>query len=140
MKYLNSNVDFKKYINEVCIYTKNLEKWSNLKNKNDIIYGIYNNKQDVKTFIEQLSTKDIKSYPSLKNIITYQEYTNNYKNIHERISLLYGEVTVESLSKYYEEKKLKMKEQEIVVLKNYLSKMPFVAYEDLSILENIILY
>ena len=98
MKFLNSNIDFKNCINKICIYCFNRDKWSHLKNKYNIIYGIFNKIKDIKEFIEKLSSKDIKPFP-LSKLMTYKNYIESYKNIHEIISKLYGNVSPEDCQK-----------------------------------------
>ena len=98
MKFLNSNIDFKNCINKICIYCFNRDKWSHLKNKYNIIYGIFNTIKDIKEFIEKLSSKDIKPFP-LSKLMTYKNYIESYKNIHEIISKLYGNVSPEDCQK-----------------------------------------
>ena len=95
MGFLNSNNDFKRYINKICIYSSNLDKWLFLKHKyNEIIYDFSNNRLGIKDFIKKISSKDIKPYP-VKKLITYNDYTNRYKNIHEKISEFYGTPSIE---------------------------------------------
>ena len=95
MGFLNSNNDFKRYINKICIYSSNLDKWLFLKHKyNEIIYDFSNNRLGIKDFIKKISSKDIKPYP-VKKLITYNDYTNRYKNIHEKISEFYGISSIE---------------------------------------------
>ena len=119
MIYLNSNNDFKKYINKVCIFSTNLDKWLYLKNKyNDIISGFSNNKSGIKDFIQNFSSKDIRPYP-VKKLITYNDYTNRYRIIHEKISEFYG---INSIEKYREIKDKKIKSIKNEEIKNILKK------------------
>ena len=92
---------------KVCIYCFNIDKWSYLKNKYDIIYGIYNKIKDIKEFIEKSSSKDIKPFP-LNRLITYKKYIESFKNIHEIISKLYGKVSPEDCEKIKNEFKKEM--------------------------------
>ena len=89
-KFINENKTFKECIKNICIYCKDLEKWSSLKMKykNDI-EGVYDKKDDIIKFIEKLSSK--KAYP-LTRLINYKNYKNFYKERHIKIASYYGEL------------------------------------------------
>ena len=89
-KFINENKTFKECIKNICIYCKDLEKWSSLKMKyKDDIEGVYDKKDDIIKFIEKLSSK--KAYP-LTRLINYKNYKNFYKERHIKIASYYGEL------------------------------------------------
>ena len=96
IKFINENNKSKKCIKNICIYCKDKEKWSSLKDKyGDIIKGVYNEREDIITyFIEKFSSKDIKAYP-ITRLITYNNYIKYYKERHIKISSYYGELNSE---------------------------------------------
>ena len=104
MIYLDSHEDFKKCINKVCVFCMRLDNWSYLKNKYDMVYGVYNKQSQVKDFIVKFSTKDIAPFHITK-LITYFDYINNYKNRHEKISQFYGNMSLDDYKKYLGEMK-----------------------------------
>ena len=66
-----------------------------MKQKYNIISDVCNNPQDVDNYIYKTSSKEIKPYPITK-LITFNDYTNNYKYIHHKIAQYYGDLTSES--------------------------------------------
>ena len=144
MKYLNNNKEFKDCINKVCVYCWNLSKWSQLKDKYDIVYEVYNKQSDVKNFILKFASKDIKAFHITK-LITYHDYINNYKNRHEKISQFYGNMTPEEFNKNLEEmKKLIKSEGEKKALKKTQQVllggfMTFQIKQDLELLNKLII-
>jgi len=144
MQYLNKNVDFKNCINKVCIFCFNLTKWSSLKNKYDIIYGVYNRQADVVNFIKKYSSKDIKPFP-LTKLITYFDYNDKYKDRHKKISEFYGNMKVEDYKIYLEKmktliktegEKKALKKSENILLQGF---MTFDIKEDLNLLNRLII-
>ena len=145
MNYLNLNKEFKKCINKVCVFCFNLDKWSPLKNKyKDIIYDVCDNQSDVEEFIKKFSSKDIKAFPVTK-LITYDDYVDNYKNRHEKISEYYGNMSVDEYKKQIEEMKKLIKDE---ASKNALKKkeqavlggfMTFEIKQDLDKLNQLII-
>ena len=102
-KFINENKTFRECIKNICIYCKDLEKWSPLKNKyNDDIEGVYNKPDDIINFIEKFSSK--KAYP-LTRLINYKNYKNFYKERHIKIASYYGELD----SQLYEQNITKIK-------------------------------
>ena len=144
MKYLNNNKEFKDCINKVCVYCMNLSKWSQLKDKYNMVYGVYNKQSDIKNFILKFASKDIKAFHITK-LITYRDYEDNYKNRHEKISQFYGNMTKEEFNKNLEEmKKLIKSEGEKKALKKTQQVllggfMTFQIKEDLKILNQLII-
>ena len=142
MGYLNNHKNFKKCINKVCIFCYDLDRWSKLKNKYDIIYNVYNVQDDVKEFIEKFSSKDIKPFPITK-LITYYDYTDKYKDRHEKISEYYGDLTIDSynknmkkMKKLIKDDKKKDEEEQNILLKGF---MTFEIKEDLKKLNELII-
>ena len=144
MEYLNKNVDLKNCINKVCIFCYNLTKWSSLKNKYDIIYGVYNRQADVVNFIKKYSSKDIKPFP-LTKLITYFDYNDKYKDRHKKISEFYGNMKVEDYKIYLEKmktliktegEKKALKKSENILLQGF---MTFDIKEDLNLLNRLII-
>ena len=94
--FLNSNSDFKKCINKVCIFCPdldNLQKIKNKRNSNDV-YDVYTKQSEIKEFIKKFSSKDIKPF-SFTKLITYNDYISKYKIIHLKISEFYGDISLE---------------------------------------------
>ena len=94
--FINEDKTFKECIKNICIYCKNKEKWSSLKNKySEIVRGVYDRNNDIITnFIEKFSSKDIKAYP-IKRLIDYNNYNKYYKTRHKKIASYYGELNPE---------------------------------------------
>ena len=100
--YLNSNIDFKNCFIKVCVLCNDKKKFFGLKEKYDFIFGIYDNKSDIKKFIESFSSTEIRPFP-MESVVTYDNYINKYRNIHEKISKSYGDLTYETFHKYFQE-------------------------------------
>ena len=143
--FLNQNKEFKKYINKICIFCINVEKYLKFKKENpELIYDVTGDIQNVINFIKQFSLKDIKPYPITK-LVTLNDYLSKYKERHKNIAQFYVDLTEES---YYENKKknletnnknlkeaeLKLKEKH--EFKNFLK---FNLEKDLENLENLLL-
>ena len=143
--FLNQNKEFKKYINKICIFCINVEKYLKFKKENpELIYDVTGDIQNVINFIKQFSLKDIKPYPITK-LVTLNDYLSKYKERHKNIAQFYGDLTEKS---YYENKKknledknknkkeaeLKLKEKH--EFKNFLK---FNLEKDLENLENLLL-
>ena len=110
--YLNSNSDFKKCINKVCIFCPNFDNLKNLKNKcNNDIYKIYNKQSEIKEFIKKFSSRDIKPF-SITKLYTYNDYISKYKILHLKISELYGNKSFEDYGNDIE-KKIKLTNDKI---------------------------
>ena len=140
MKYLNSNLDFKNCINKTCVFCMNIKNWSHLKNKYDIIYGLYNKQSDIKEFIQKFSSKDIKPYYMFK-LITYSDYITEYKNRHETVSEFYGQSFEEYRKNLQNKEKLVKIEEEknkIKQFKSYLNNrlITFEFRKDIEIFEH----
>ena len=110
IKFLNENQEFKNYILKVCVYCMNLEKWSVLKDKYEIVYGVYRTQKDVINFINNFSSKEIKPFPFTK-LVTYYDYKNKYKDRHIKISQFYGDLTLDSYKKNLESMKSLINEE-----------------------------
>ena len=88
MKFIKENKEFENCIKHVCVYCMNIRKWSQLKNEYNIIYEVYNEIKNVINFINIFSSKEIKPF-YVNKLITYENYIDNYKNIHFKISQYY---------------------------------------------------
>ena len=121
-QFLSQNADFRGFINKLCIYCFEPDKYK--QEKNELVTLITQSTQEVVNFIKQLSSKDIKPFP-LTKLITKDEYLNKYKERHKKISEFYGDLTVESYKKNMEkikeqldndekDKLLKMKKEEVI--------------------------
>jgi hypothetical protein len=128
----------------MCIYCCNLKKWSSLKNKYNIIYGVYNKQSDVVNFIKKFSSKDIKPFHITK-LITYNDYINNYKSRHEKISQFYGNMSLAEYQKNLDEMINFINDQDkkkaLIKTKNTLLKgfMTFEIKKDLEVLNKLII-
>ena len=111
INFLGENKDFEKCIKNICVYCMNLEKWSPLKNKYKIIYGVYNTRNGVSNFIKKFSSKEIKPFPQTK-LVTEQDYKDKYKDRHFKISQFYGDLTIESYNENLKNIKNLIKEEE----------------------------
>ena len=100
---------FENFIDKICIVCKNPEIIEN-SNNYDIIYGIAQNKTEIKKFIEFYSSKDIKPF-SLEKLITYKDYNNKYRIYHKKISEFYGDLTPNSYKYYLEQIKRLINEE-----------------------------
>ena len=144
MAFLNGRQNFKNCINKMCIYCCNLNKWSSLKNKYNIIYGVYNKQSDVVNFIKKFSSKDIKPFHITK-LITYNDYINNYKSRHEKISQFYGNMSLAEYQKNLDEMINFINDQDkkkaLIKTKNTLLKgfMTFEIKKDLEVLNKLII-
>ena len=144
MAFLNKSQNFKNCINKMCIYCCNLNKWSSLKNKYNIIYGVYNKQSDVVNFIKKFSSKDIKPFHITK-LITYNDYINNYKSRHEKISQFYGNMSLAEYQKNLDEMINFINDQDkkkaLIKTKNTLLKgfMTFEIKKDLEVLNKLII-
>ena len=110
MTYLDEHKDFKDCINKVCVYCRQVDYWSFLKDIYDMVYGVYNQQSDVIKFINKFSSKDIAPFHITK-LITYHDYINNYKNRHEKISQFYGNISLDDYKKYLGEMKSLIKSE-----------------------------
>ena len=52
----------------VLVYCPDIQKWEQLKNKYDLVYGFVSSKEGVINFIKNYSSKEIKLYPIVKLI------------------------------------------------------------------------
>lgn len=81
------NLKEKKYdifFQNIWIYCMKVEKYSYLRDKYNIIRGIYNDPEEVVKFIEDISSDKIREFPSLKTI-SYLDYKDKYHDRHENI-------------------------------------------------------
>ena len=144
MAFLNQHQNFKNCISKMCIYCCNLNKWSSLKNKYNIIYGVYNRQSDVVNFIKKFSSKDIKPFHITK-LITYNDYINNYKSRHEKISQFYGNMSLAEYQKNLDEMINFINDQDkkkaLIKTKNTLVQgfMTFEIKKDLELLNKLII-
>ena len=118
IKFLEDNKNFEKCIKNICVYCRDLQKWSYLKNNYKIVHEVYNTRKKVNNFIKEYSSKEIKPFPVIK-LITYQDYLDRYKDRHFKISQFYGDLTIEQYNKNINNiKTLIKKEGESKELKN----------------------
>ena len=105
-KFFKENEEFKKCFNKGCIYCLNSDKYEKEKNENpNFISLVTDDASQVIDFINELSSKDIKAFP-LTKLVTLIDYTNKYKERHEKISEFYGDLNKET----YEKNRKKIKE------------------------------
>jgi hypothetical protein len=139
-KFINENKTFKECIKNICIYCKDLEKWSSLKMKyKDDIEGVYDKKDDIIKFIEKLSSK--KAYP-LTRLINYKNYKNFYKERHIKIASYYGELDPHLYEQNINKIKSLIDEETINSIdsdKKLKSFESFSLDEKIEILDNIII-
>ena len=91
MKYLLKFNDFNKYIIGVVIYTYNIQKYFYLKNKYNVLKGIFVNQEEIIDYIRSnKSNKNIKY--KIPKLITYKDYNEEYIEFHKIISLQYGKL------------------------------------------------
>ena len=119
IKLINENDLFKQCIKNVCVFCKDVDKWSKLlKDKDNLIYGVYNQKSDVVNFIKNTSSERRKVYP-LTKLISYKNYIDNYKYRHRQIASLYGEINQELYDKYIKEIESLIKQDDQKKLKGF---------------------
>ena len=144
MTFFNQHQNFKNCINKMCIFCCNLSKWSSLKNKYNIIYGVYNKRNDVVNFIQKFSSKEIKPFHITK-LLNYDDYINNYKSRHEKIAQFYGNMSLEEYKKNMDEMinliNDQSKKKALIREKNKLiqSFMTFEIKKDLELLNKLII-
>ena len=80
---------FDNYINRVCIYTLNVEKYLPLKIEFPKIEGVYKATKNVVNFIH-LEEQNSEIYSTIP-LITYKSYMQKYIVLHKSISSYYGE-------------------------------------------------
>jgi len=93
------NKKYENFIQNICIYCMNIQKYKDLKNKYNKLIGVYNTQMQVEEFIEAVSSTEIREFPTLK-IITYNDYKEKYHDRHEKISEFYGDLTKERYNEY----------------------------------------
>ena len=105
-KFFEENKEFKKCFNKGCIYCMNKDKYEKERNENpNFISLVTDDANQVIDFINGLSSKDIKPFP-LTKLVTLIDYTNKYKERHEKISEFYGDLNKET----YEKNKMQIEE------------------------------
>ena len=95
MKYLQKIEDLNKYISSAVIYTLNAQKYLHLKDKYDIIKGIYTETEDIVNYIRNNKSNKYIKY-KVNKLITYKEYTEKYIDFHKIIILQYGKLYQQS--------------------------------------------
>ena len=68
MRFLDEKQKIKIWILHVLVYCPDIQKWEQLKNKYDLVYGFVSSKEGVINFIKNYSSKEIKLYPIVKLI------------------------------------------------------------------------
>ena len=145
MSFLEQNQEFKILIINACIYCLNLKKYMPLKNKYNILYGVFNRQFEIVEFIKVFSNKEIKPFPITK-LVTYEDYKEKYKDRHFKISQFYGNLTKEAYNIYYEKMKalieqdskaneLKKKDKNIL----FEAFLSFDLKKDLEVLDKLII-
>ena len=98
-QFLDDDKDFENLIQNICYYSKynnNIkEDFPQLDN------NIYKDEEDVMIFIQKYSSEEIKPFPSIK-IKTYDDYINQYKGMHSKISHFYNDLTFDSYIRNFE--------------------------------------
>ena len=93
------NKKYENFIQNICIYCMNIQKYKDLKNKYNKLIGVYNTQKQVEEFIDAVSSTEIREFPTLK-IVTYNDYKEKYHDRHEKISEFYGDLTKETYNEY----------------------------------------
>ena len=105
MEYLEKNRAFDNCIKIVFVYCRHPENYQNLKEKYPRIQNnIYNTRDDIINFINITSSEDIKPFP-LTKLITYEEYVDEYKKSHLKISKFYGDLSPKTYEKQIKDMK-----------------------------------
>jgi hypothetical protein len=89
------NKKYENFIQNICIYCINIQKYKDLKNKYNKLIGVYNTQNQVEEFIETVSSTETREFPTLK-IVNYNDYKEKYHDRHEKISEFYGDLTKET--------------------------------------------
>ena len=105
MKFLDEDPKFKNYIKNVCVYCPDIEKWSQIKSKYDLVDSVVNSKKDVIDFIKNCSSEEIEPYPLIK-LVTLNDYLEKYKDRHKKISQFYGDLTPQTYKDNLEKKEI----------------------------------
>ena len=146
IQFIKENQEFANCIKHVCVFCMNLKRWGPLKEKYpDIVYNVYNTRKEVLNFIDIFSTKEIRPYP-LTKLVTCEEYYSKYKDRHKKISLFYGDLTLETYKKNLKEMKQLINEEEKTnELKNKNTNnlieglLKFDINQDLQVLDKLII-
>jgi hypothetical protein len=93
------NKKYENFIQNICIYCINIQKYKDLKNKYNKLIGVYNTQKQVEEFIETVSSTETREFPTLK-IVNYNDYKEKYHDRHEKISEFYGDLTKETYNEY----------------------------------------
>ena len=91
MRFLDEEPNFKSFIKNICVYSPDIQKSDQLKRKYNLIDDVVSSKEGVINFIKNFSFKEIEPYHITK-VITLNEYLENYKDIHKKISQFYGDL------------------------------------------------
>ena len=101
INFLNENKNFDSYIINYCIYSRDKNDYSYLKDKFPKLHvDIYSNKKEIINFICKTSSKDINPYP-IKKVKTFEDYEDKYKEKHLKISYFYGDLSPKTYQKYF---------------------------------------
>ena len=127
---------FKECFENICIYCKDSGKYKFLREKYKIIHDdIYTTRDEIIKFIEKYSSNEISHYPLIK-LITYQDYLDKYKFMHQKISKYYGDLSLESFNNNLNEMKSEeSNKNELISDKNQLvhSFLTFEIKQDIDI-------
>ena len=96
--FINKDPDFKKWINNICIYSLEQQNYSILKEEYKNVCDVCDTRKGIVDFINKFSSKEIKPFPITK-VLTYQDYLDKYKTNHFKISQFYGDLTLEEYRK-----------------------------------------
>ena len=101
INFLNENKNFDSYIINYCIYSRDKNDYSYLKDKYPKLHeNIYRNRKEIIYFICKTSSKDINPYP-IKKVKTFEDYEDKYKEKHLKISYFYGDLSPKTYQKYF---------------------------------------
>lgn len=88
IEYMNKECEYKS-IKRICIFTYSVDKWKSLKDKFQIVKGVYFNINEVLSFIKEDEGKFLK-FRSLK-LCTLEDYKNKYYSMmHKIVAKYYG--------------------------------------------------
>ena len=97
MRFLEEDPKFKRCIAHICVYCSDIQKWDQLKSKYDLIYDFASSKEGIINYIKNFSSKEIEPY-HIKKVITLDDYLEEYKDKHIKISQFYGDLTPQTFN------------------------------------------
>ncbi len=125
INYINKN-KYKPLFITSCIYTKNKDKYVNIKRKfPDFVGDICVKKKEIINFINDYASKmkEYNEFFHLNTLINFYNYKDNYLYLHKQISVLYGEDSEKYYTHYFSKiKELTQKEKFSDEIKNEIIK------------------